>query len=281
MPSLAVAMGLSAAVGVAAPPQAQAGGDELRLCDSHRTSAAARMASDVKVGELARLLHGTWVRRLTIQGVPVQTNSFFYFDMERPAAGRGEALMIDRINQGWDRTSPVPADAASPGPEPEPAATTGAYWSVSIKSGATDPAAPGRSGAMVALAGDYRGTGEEYPRGGFRFTETGSFYRVGNSYATLRPWRAPPQATAAEPPAAMPRTGAAETYSKVDAVILKAPVGGARSRPPTLTFVICQDGIVDRYYKISSLTPRIDGRPLRAAWRSALASGIFEGQRRP
>jgi hypothetical protein len=234
-----------------------------------------------------------------------------YFDMSGPEAGRGRALMIDRIYQGWDNLASVsgsvyakparPATGASfapriegeplPEAELEVPATTGAYWAVSIKPAPADAASQGHSGVMLALAGDYRGTGDEYPANGFHYTETGTFYRDGPAYATLHPWRAPPQAVGAAQ--ATPSTNAAELFTPVDAVILTVgnvdaagnatpaggpptPAGPDGTARPTLTFVICQDEIVDRYYKVSSATPTVQGKSLRVAWGAALAAGMFQ-----
>lgn len=234
-------------------------------------NAAPIATTDASVAEFARLLHGTWVRRLTIGGAPVETNSFWYFDMSRPETGQGEALMIDRVNQGWDDlapvTGPVPSGkeaAHAAGAELEAPATTGAYWSVSIRPAPADPAGKGRSGLTLALGGDYRGTGPEYPAEGLRFIETGTFYRNGGAYSTLKPWRAPPLAGG---------TNAAESFTPVDSVVATAATNGTAR--PTLTFVVCQDDIVDRYYKISSDKPAVEGKSLKAAWDSAVASGMF------
>lgn len=261
--------------------------------DLHRPAGGAP-AGEASVEDFARLLHGTWVRRLTIGGVPVETNSFWYFDMSGPEAGRGQALMIDRVNQGWDHMESVTGasvrriEAGPPaGAEPEAPATTGAYWSVSIETAPADSASRGHKGVTLALAGDYRGTGAEYPPSGFRFVEAGTFYRDAAAYATVRPWRAPPMATELAP--ATPATNA-ERYTPVDAVLVqvgdstgKAMRSGEPTSPapdktarPTLTFVICQDEIVDRYYKVSSATPTVQGKSLKAAWDSALASGMFQ-----
>jgi len=233
--------------------------------------------TDASVADFARLLNGAWLRRLTIGGEPVETNSFLYFDISSSEAGRGQALMIDRIDQGWDSLATAPGSADTiPARKAEPLApaTTGAYWSVSIKPAPADAASQGHSGVTLALAGDYRGTGDDYPPNGFQFTETGTFYRDRTAYATLHPWKAPPQATAS---AEAPATNTAEPSSSVDAVIVE--VGDADSAHatarPTLTFIICQDKIVDRYYKISNATPTVQGVPLRAAWDAAIASGIF------
>lgn len=257
-------------------------------------TAASAATADASVADFARLLHGTWVRRLTIGGVPVETNSFWYFDMSGLEAGRGQALMIDRVNQGWDDMDSVTGasvrriEAAPPGgAEPEAPATTGAYWSVSIEPAPAIAASRGHKGVTLALAGDYRGTGAEYPPSGFRFVEAGTFYRDAAAYATLRPWRAPPMAT--EPAPATPATNA-EGYTPVDAVLVQVgnsageamrsgePTSSApdKTARPTLTFVICQDEIVDRYYKVSGATPTVQGKSLKAAWDSALASGMFQ-----
>lgn len=282
---------------------------ELLACTNAR-NAPLIAPTDARVGDFARLLHGTWVRRLTIGGAPVETNSFLYFDMSSPEAGQGQALMIDRIYQGWDNLASVTGAAHAnparpttktsfvrpteeerlPDAELEVPATTGAYWSVSIKPARADAASQGHSGVTLALAGDYRGTGDEYPPNGFRFTETGTLYRDGPAYATLRPWRAPPQAVGAAQ--AAPSTNAAERFTPVDAVVVTVghvdaagnailasepiSVGPAEMARPTLTFVICQDEIVDRYYKVGNATPTVQGKSLKAAWDFALASGMFQ-----
>jgi hypothetical protein len=141
----------------------------------------------------------------------------------------------------------------------------------------------------LALAGEYRGTGPEYPPNGFRFTESGTFYRDGSAYATLHPWRAPPQAMG--PGEAAASAQPAEQYSPVDAVMVRTAdaiaVGNLiRTGKPTpdpkdmalttLTFVVCEGEIVDRYYKIDNSTPSIAGKSLKAAWDSAVASGLFQ-----
>ncbi|WP_404337973.1 hypothetical protein AB2M62_03890 [Sphingomonas sp. MMS12-HWE2-04] len=226
------------------------------------------------MADLARLLHGTWVRRLTMGGAPIETNSFFYFDFPNPETGVGHALMIDHIYQGWDSISSVPgsrpaAKSGGSAAEGEAPATTGAYWSVSIRPAPADAASQGHAGLTLALDGDYRGTGEEYPRSGFRFTETGTLYRDGAGYATLHPWRAPPMAVGeAQGPSG------ADRFTPVDAV--RVSPGGKAGTPPTLTYTLCQDGIVDRYYKISDAAPTVKGRPLKLAWEAALASGAFD-----
>ncbi len=225
---------------------------------------------DGSVADFAHLLHGTWVRRLTIHGVPVETNSFWYIDMSDPEAGRGQALMIDRINQGPDKLAHPLAKVALEVP-----ATTGAYWSVAITPAPADPASQGHPGVTLALAGDYRGTGNDYPPNGFRFTETGTFYRHGTAYATLHAWHAPPQAT---PSAGAGVPTAPDTL--VDAVVVTgadaAASGRADAASPTLTFVACQDGVVDQYIKVNSATPLVEGKSLKKAWDRALASGMFQ-----
>ncbi|MEJ2410611.1 MAG: hypothetical protein P8Y58_05915 [Novosphingobium sp.] len=227
--------------------------------------------ADADVADLARLLHGTWVRRLTIGGALLETNSFLYFDMSGPEPGLGEALMIDRINQGWDALASSSGDLhVDHGHEPlsETAATTGAYWQVSMKRWPPDAAGEGFSGVALALSGDYRGTGEEYPPNGLRFTESGTFYRAGPDYTTLHPWRAPPMTAGSADSA-----DESERFTPVDAVVVRTGVD-ERARP-TLTFIMCQDGIVDRYYKISNATPTVRGKSLKDAWRSDLISGTF------
>ncbi|HEX8257421.1 MAG TPA: hypothetical protein VF589_07295 [Allosphingosinicella sp.] len=269
--------------------------DDLSACANVRDPALSAPGHG-SVAHLARLLHGTWVRRLTIAGVAVETNSFLYFDMSGPEAGKGEALMIDLINQGWDGLA-SPA-ASLPGKrQAEPAqaaearmpATTGAYWVVSMKPAAPAAASRGRSGVALALAGDYRGTGAEYPPNGFRFTETGSFYGDGPGYSTVQPWRAPPMALEAAPTTQPAQS--AEAFTPIDLVAVRPgtvdPAGnriGPRAPTsegqwemalPRLTYVVCEGEIVDRYFKIDSATPTVGGKSLKAAWHSALETGLF------
>ena len=275
--------------------------DDLRVCAKGARPHQAALAAprDASVADLAGLLHGTWLRRLTVAGEPVETNSFLYFDMSGPEAGKGQALMIDRINQGWDDLASVTgwvapkAKPGSPG-EVEAAATTGAYWLVSIEPAKADAASRGHSGVAMALAGDYRGNGDELSRKGFRFTETGTFYRDGAAYVTVQPWRAPPMAAAGD--AAAP-TPPAEPFTPVDAVVVRAGTGGGagdvmpandsmRAEPdeaawPTLTFVVCDGDIVDRYHKIDGATPTVEGRRLSAAWDAVLESGLLQTQPTP
>lgn len=275
--SFAAAAAALACIGAApVPPDQVARGEvqgEVQACagDSGKDLIAP---ADARVADLARLLHGTWVRRLTMGGAPIETNSFFYFDFPNPETGQGHALMIDHIYQGWDSVTSVPGarPVAKPGAaaaDGEVPATTGAYWSVSIRAAPADPASQGRAGLTLALDGDYRGTGAEYPRGGFRFTETGTLYRRGAGYTTLQPWRAPPMAVGeGQAP------NGADRFTPVDAV--RVTPGAGAGAPPILTYVLCQDGIVDRYYKISESTPTVGGKPLKAAWEAALASTAFK-----
>lgn len=276
---------------------------DLSACATGQTARNAPLnaPADASVADFARMLHGTWVRRLTIHGVPVETNSFWYFDMSSPEAGQGQALMIDRINQGPDHLAsvtgsayPKPARRATKAnfvrqsetehpPETglEGPSTIGAYWSVSVMPAPADMASRGHPGVTLALAGDYHGTGDDYPPNGFHFTETGTFYRDGTAYTTLHPWHAPPQATpstdAAEPPSADTSVDAVVvTGGNVDAAGNVLPAGSKRAARPTLTFVSCQDGVVDRYFKVNSAPPAVEGKSLGAAWESALASGMFQ-----
>lgn len=59
--------------------------------------ATARNPGNLRVEDLADMLSGTWVRHLTWNGVPIETDSALYFDLqgERPTA-----LMYDRSNMG-------------------------------------------------------------------------------------------------------------------------------------------------------------------------------------
>lgn len=59
--------------------------------------ATARAPGNLRVEELADRLSGTWIRHLTWNGVPIETDSALYFDLhgEHPTA-----LMYDRSNMG-------------------------------------------------------------------------------------------------------------------------------------------------------------------------------------
>src|SRR5437868_15025695 len=50
------------------------------LLDCRNTDSKITRGSDLSVEEVAKRLQGTWVRRLTMHGVPIETNSFLYFD---------------------------------------------------------------------------------------------------------------------------------------------------------------------------------------------------------
>lgn len=233
-------------------------------------------SGDVSVAGLSRLLNGTWVRRLTIDGVPIQTNSYLYVDIADGRGRRGKALMIDRINQGWDRSAAIPVAPAPSAGAATPAAlqpaTTGVLWSVSLRAAA---GGPGARGVTLELAGDYRGTGADYPRGGFHFTESGTFYRAGNRYVTPRGWRAPPQAS--DTAATAPGSTVSKTATADAAYQVTIDAGTGPSTPATLTFANCHERVIDRYDKLSDDAPHVEGRSLTVAWSAALAAGLFRG----
>ncbi len=234
-------------------------------------SASVRHGAEVK--GLAKLLRGTWVRRLSFGGSLVETNSLWYFDFPDPQSGEGTALMIDRVNQGWDSHDVGISKVAGEGHESLGAATTGGFWKVRIAPQGRETAIRGAHGLKVTMSGQYRGTGSEYPPGGFEFIESGSLFRTAEGYSTILPWRAPPMAEAEGQASA-----SGDRYTPVDALVARA---GDKERRPSLTFVMCSDGIVDRYTKISDHGLPAGAASLASAWREALAAGLFDRKRPP
>lgn len=220
------------------------------------------------IKELAGLLRGTWVRRLSFGGSLIETNSFWYFDLPDLESGQGTAMMIDRVNQGWDSHEFGDRKASTKRDDSIGSATTGGFWKVKIEPAGDGLAIRGVSGFKLSMAGQYRGSAAEYPKGGFEFVESGMLFRTGDGYSTLTPWRAPPMAEAANQTS---ETG--DKFTPVDAFIARF---GAKARRPSLTFVLCGDGIVDRYYKISDKALPDGGGSLLAAWQNAVDSGIFD-----
>lgn len=239
--------------------------EELRQCTTKSGGyVGPKPADNANVAQLAQLLHGTWLRRLWIAGAPVETNSLWHFDLA--PTGRGTALLIDRVDQGWDSHA-VQSGTIPSGSEKHPA-TTGGFWQVRLTRATADPAGRGRQGIRMIMDGQYRGS--DLPRAGFTFREYGTLFATKQGFATQHPWHAPPMADASA-------QIFGESFTPVDGVILKR---GGNTSPPSLTYVMCREGIVDRYYKISdSPTPK-GVRSLAEAWQSALASIPFEPQQR-
>jgi hypothetical protein len=264
--------------------------------------------------ELASTLHGTWLRRLTLHGVPIETDSYIVFDMSNPA--KGSAMMIDRANLGADRFTPGPRrkstaadlreavdpkriEAIESGMEPGGELTlpmvTSALWDVSIDSGKeTDKRTQGLSGATINLNGEYHGTGSQFPEGGLNFTERATFYKEGSAMAVVTPWISPSNgyggnyqwdgvSIAGNPAPDMLDTAATIGNSARD-------FGHQSPKPLTLTFISCDYQFVDTYVKISStpakfqmpntdirsLQPSHNGVDMRTAFARLKAAGSLD-----
>jgi hypothetical protein len=237
--------------------------------DQKRQQLPTHVHPAVSVRELAAVLHGTWVRRLTIGGTQIETNSIWYFDLASLHTGQGSAMMIDRLSQGWDDFGSIaPVSLADPQERLGPPATTGGFWRINLRQTVIGSPQSRRPGIAVTLAGQYRGTGDDYPAGGFEFTESGVLVRTAQGYQTLQPWRAPPQADAS---GKIQSSGAA--YTPVDALLIAFGAGGSL---PSMTFVLCSEGVVDRYYKVSNFGKPPGSASLAASWAAALQAGLFD-----
>jgi hypothetical protein len=304
------------AAAMASSTKAESGGTETSAADASMSCAQSAFKppsvpsakDELRAADFAKLLHGTWVRRLFIEGVLIQSNSFFYFNMTDPEKGSGEALMIDKISQGWDsfatqrgalqvHDSKAPNetaprhDARNPSSKNDgelEAATTGAFWSVLINKIASGAEGPSRGSAelQLSLNGEYRGTGKEYPRNGFRFVESGKFYLRDRTYVTASPWRSPPMLLDASEP-----NSDSIAYTPVDRVeispgqqILKSKHRRSDfeysskttiEKMPTITYIICKDKIVDTYIKVSDKFVGLKNKNLKQKWLDIVNSGSF------
>lgn len=233
--------------------------------------------SDATPEELAKVLHGTWLRRLTIHGVPVETNSYLSFDMN---GASGKAFMIDRVNLGADKYMPGERTTVDPKKMLEPANLEAieqgkipggemllphliaAHWDVSLTpTKATKNAGRtlGHTGVAVKMNGDYHGSDDKFPAGGLNFTEQAEMFKNGNAFVIVAPW-------------VSPSTGYEHAYLW-DQVVINEGVQEENIQPSTkidfrpaqmmkprvLTFVNCEHEFVDMYIKISDAKPAWGG----------------------
>ncbi|MEM7051173.1 MAG: hypothetical protein AAF604_16005 [Acidobacteriota bacterium] len=243
---------------------------------------AVTRGSDADIAEFSERLHGTWVRRATFYGVPMETRSFFHFDM-KDRTGTGEAMMIDHVNLGPDDKSDMTGihisqaeprveitedfeeaveEGKIPGGELFMPEIVAAHWDIKLTPVDGVDRSQGFKGLRIDMAGDYRGTGHEFPPGGFSFDEQATFFREGDYFVILEPWISP-------------SSGYTEDYLWKHVVLTDGEVdenGNVVSglRRPTITFVNCKEFFVDRYYKISNATPRPGGLTLAEAWQNML-----------
>lgn len=70
---------------------------DLLVCDAGNGNLPIQHGRNVDLAAFAKVLNGTWVRRLTWAGLPLETESAFYFDL---GAKGGQVMMIDQANLG-------------------------------------------------------------------------------------------------------------------------------------------------------------------------------------
>lgn len=223
----------------AQPAATEPGPSDLSVCRAGAVTLEA--ADDVDLRAFARRLHGTWLLRTrTIQGLTIDTNSRFYFDLdlEGATAGRatGTALMIDRGNLGV--MDPLGACKAC-----EADASLGALWTVEIE-------AP-EQGRQVSLRmhGEYLGSYGDF-RKGVTATEQTTFFRHRDAYFAGN--LTSPAGGQGMPDDVWERIGLTED---------------------TLTYVSCRGGYIDRFEKLSGERPLVGGAALADAWARVKRDG--------
>jgi len=205
--------------------------------------------SDATIAEFANSMNGVWLRRLTMHGLPIETNSFLYYAVD-PNTGKGTAFMLDRVNLGPDpylKTAPAPGPqlnklepllAPIPPPRIDPQrvaiieqgnapgqelllpSVLGALWDVTAAT--TKPTknadrTQGNVGISLKMNGEYHGTGTQFPAGGINFTETAEFFKQGDSFVVVSPWVSPANGY-----------GAAYSWSSVAASRINVAMPGGR-----------------------------------------------------
>lgn len=225
---LALVVSLAPAPTAGAAP-APDGSADLSVC-GHDT--ALRPAEVIDVRQFAQRLHGTWLlRRRTIQGITIATDSKFYFDIDTIGDGQasGHALMIDRGNLSnmdpLERCKACLADA-----------TVGALWNVDIR--LKD------EGKTVALTmgGDYLGSYGDFTKG-LQATEKTVFMKQNGTYLAGN--------------LLSPAGGQGLPDDMWDRISLTDDL---------LVYVSCRSRFVDRFVKLASGKPLVDGLTLPEAW---------------
>jgi hypothetical protein len=224
--ALIVALALAPAVPAATNADGSA---DLSICGH---DAALRPSDTIDLRQFAQRLHGTWLlRRRTIQGITIATDSKFYFDIDTIGDGQasGHALMLDRGNLSnmdpLERCKACLADA-----------TVGALWKVDIRTQA--------DGKTVALTmdGDYLGSYGDFAKG-LQATEKTVFMRQDGTYLAGNLFS--------------PAGGQGLPDDMWDRISLTDDV---------LVYVSCRSRFVDRFVKLTSGKPLIDGLKLPEAW---------------
>ena len=232
---------LAAALYVAPPARAADGfhpeRNDLSICSGDKILPEPDAVADVK--QFAEALRGTWVlRRRSIQGVAIDTDSKYYFDLgdADEKAAKGWSMMIDLGNlTSLDPLHRCPACLAD--------ATVGALWKVSISS-------EGES-VHLKMDGEYLGSYGDF-RKGMTATEETRFYQYGPAFLAghLR----------------SPAGGQGLGDDNWDRISL---VDGV------FTYTSCKSGFIDRFVKISDTKPVLKGLELREAWHAIKESGAL------
>jgi hypothetical protein len=231
---------------------AEPGPSDLSVC---RTGAITlEPDANVDVAEFVRRLHGTWqLKTRTIQGITIETDSRFYFDLDLGGASTGgvsgTALMIDRGNLSvMDPLGACKACAAD--------ASLGALWKVRVD------APEGRRQVSLKMDGEYLGSYGDF-RKGLKATEQTTFFRHGDTY--LAGSLTSPAGGQGMPDDVWERIG------------LTAD---------TLIYVSCRGGFIDRFEKLADDKPLVAGASLADAWARVKRDGSLlrpphVGSRRP
>jgi len=206
------------------------GPSDLSLCTRPKPDLGRTPSADVR--ELARRLHGTWeLNTRTIQGLTIPTHSYFFFDLDLEHAtsigASGAAMVLDAGNLGV-------LDVRSLTHECPKDACLGAFWTVSI-----DTPDDGRQ-ARLTMDGDYLGSYGEFSEG-MKATEAMTFLLRNGVYLSGG--------------LTTPNGGMGEDVW--DRVSLEKNL---------LIYLSCKNAYVERYVKLSSERPLVDGLALRDAW---------------
>jgi hypothetical protein len=213
--------------------------NDLSICSANSPLPKPKAKIDLK--DFSDALRGTWVlRKRTIQGVVIETDSKYYFDLEQPSenAVKGWGMMLDLGNlSSLDPLRMCPACLAD--------ASVGALWKVSILH---DPAGPS---IHLKMEGDYLGSYGDF-RKGVTATEETRFYGYGPAYLAGK--------------LSSPAGGQGVSDDTWDRISLANGV---------LTYTSCKGGFIDRFVKVSDKKPFVKGLELSEAWPGIKQSGVL------
>lgn len=211
------------------------GPTDLSVCSVKPTVYPTENAS---VREFAARLHGTWLLNTrTIEGLTIDTDSRLYFDFDTVSdkEATGRALMLDKGNLSV--LDPLNGCRAC-----EADAAMGALWEVHVANVDDER-------IVLKMAGDYLGSYGDF-RKGVRATEAAAFVKNGTNYLSGH--------------LVSPAGGQGMPDDVWDRIGLSGD---------TLTYISCTGGFVDRFEKLSSEKPDVDGLSLADAWVKAKKDG--------